>query len=105
MYISKIGYTNEKNHAFFPGFPMVLNAINQYIQMANGKSKFDPEYDLGSDAMFLKFAFSLQMAIGSANAVLIYKLGVHLMTLSLFNGTKENQNSSGIKWVEDISTK
>jgi len=45
------------------------------------------------------------MAIGSANAVLIYKLGVHLMTLSLFNGTKENQNSSGIKWVEDISTK
>ena len=59
LYISKIGYTNEKNHAFFPGFPMVLNAINQYIQMANGKSKFDPEYDLGSDAMFLKFAFSL----------------------------------------------
>lgn len=84
---------------------MVLNAINKYIQMANGNSKFDPEYDLGSDAMFLKFAFALQMVIGSANAVLIYKLGVHLLTLSLFNGTKDNQNNSGIQFVEDISYK
>ena len=85
IYIAEFGYTNEKNHAFYPGYPMLLNLI---ANVSGTSSATIP--DLSNNSNFLILAYTVQLIIGSLNAVLIYKVGVRLLTLNLFNGRADD---------------
>jgi len=72
LYVSRNGYTNEKNHAFFPGFPYILSCLRSLSQF------------LGIHEVFLGFAW--QMTLGCLNCVFIYLLG-----LKLYKGERAEQ--------------
>lgn len=95
LHIVKFGYTHEKEHAFFPGYPMLLEALRSVtdgVTLQPTCSKKNKELDLVtqvnevaslSDAFFL-LAFTVQITLGALNCYLIYQLGMNTLTSSMF---------------------
>jgi hypothetical protein len=83
----KFGYTHEKNHAFFPGYPMLLNLLYRFLDYgwlilgyeATGK---DP---VPITTTFWITVVSTQATITAANVLLLYKNGKKLLSLPFFD--------------------
>ena len=67
LHIVRHGYTHEKEHAFFPGYPVLLDLTRRLTFSAFGTDDED---------MFLLMATLLQITMGALNCFLIYQLGV-----------------------------
>ena len=86
-YIIKSGYNNEKNHAFFPGYPLnllffILPFPKKYIEIVQ---------------------FVLKLAMGSYSSVLIYFFGKWLFCNNFIAIDKDNLNDAKIKKYEKMA--
>ena len=81
IYIAQNGYTNEKNHAFYPVYPLLLSGVAKVGGGGGGEG-----INLSNDSAFLLSAYFIQLVIGTLNTILIYRVGYLLLTLNLFTG-------------------
>lgn len=72
-HIALNGYTHEKNHAFFPGYPILLSLLRSAVD--------DRRY-------FEVGAFILQLYLGAANANMIYNVTIKLLNNQFFYSEK-----------------
>ena len=70
-WIAENGYTHEKNHAFFPGYPMVLGGLNFVAD------------NTGIDVVI--FNLSFQILMGAVNCVFLYRLSLKLLMNKFFS--------------------
>ena len=83
----KYGYTHEKNHAFFPGYPMLLNFIYKIIDLpfwfliGSDPTGKDP---VPTTTSFWIIVFAVQAALSMTNTWLIYKVGKKILSLPFF---------------------
>lgn len=82
----KYGYTHEKTHAFFPGYPMLLNFIYKYLDYGYFLLGSDPTAKdlVPLTTSFWMLTIGIQIGISSANTYLIYKQGKKLLSLPFF---------------------
>ena len=90
-YIALNGYTHEKNHAFYPGFPMVLHWLYQagkaYLPTKVAHFCFH-----SIDDFYVNFmAFFYQLIIGMLTTVLIYKVGIRMLENQFFPMLKKSE--------------
>ena len=68
LYVSKYGYNQEKNHAFFPAYPILLATITKWF---------------GANNLQL-IALLVQLIIGALNSVLLYNFGIKILNNRYF---------------------
>ena len=78
-HIAEFGYTHEKNHAFFPGYPWLLHHINKFAMRRLGQENVE-QVQLVTNLLVL----ALHLILGSINVVLLFDLVIKMFNNQFF---------------------